>query len=371
MKSSEVDDLGMSNLGAMIDHARERRSKTLASDPRRPTRNRRAVALVSAASLATVAVLLVALNARTDTSDTLVPGTDTEGETTIVGSTLDEGVTPITVAWDLTACTEELGDLISRLPQLRALPVSVFKHLDGDGITWPACEVYLGDSSKSVQVLISTQPISSRGPTGNDDETSERAFNTATLHVDANGSLDLPGSPQALITFDDGLTIFVRANRWPSYFDVRSTVLDLAMTLTADPVVVTTPDATSPVPVTASLVTVAPVPVTASFVTTPAAIVEGALLVDGRCLYFGAEGTRTALLLPAGTRWDNDSATLVFPDATSFRDGDIMRGGGGYLSIENVAREFPVAAMELQQCLPGTSSSESSTVALLASVGAP
>lgn len=133
----------------------------------------------------------------------------------------------------------------------------------------------------------------------------------------------------------------------------------------------TTPDVTSSVPATASLVTIPAVPVTASFVTIPAAIIEGPLLVDGRCLYFGLEGTRIALLLPAGTRWDNDSATLVFPDTTSFREGDIMRGGGGYLSIETVAHEFPVAAMELQQCLPGTSTSEPSTVALLASVGAP
>lgn len=161
-----------------------------------------------------------------------------------------------------------------------------------------------------------------------------------------------------------------------------------ATTTQGDPVAVTKPDATSPSPVTATSETSAkkteadpgvvtkpdatsPVPVTATFVTVPAAIMEGTLHVDGRCLYLNADSTLAVLLVAAGSRWESASATLVFPDGTSFREGDTVRGGGGYLSIDTVALEFPDAAIQLEGCMPGTSTSESSTVALLVDAEAP
>ena len=57
---------------------------------------------------------------------------------------------------------------------------------------------------------------------------------------------------------------------------------------------------------------------------------------------------------------------LVLADSTRYRNGDRLRGSGGYLSIDTVAHEFPVAAVQLQQCLPGTPSSQPGTVALIA-----
>ncbi len=67
-----------------------------------------------------------------------------------------------------------------------------------------------------------------------------------------------------------------------------------------------------------------------------AAEIIGTLEVDGDCLYTAFEGNRYPVLWPYGTRWVEDTSSIVLPDGTEFVIGGEVYGGGGYLYPDTI-----------------------------------